>query len=198
MTDEFKKMNLSKKEIARAQPSEVFYNLPPHKRVLHVGGHLGLEHQFYNDVVFVEPNPKYADFLRSKKLNVIEGAICGEQLFLTSYDQASSVLQPLEHKVVDCIKVKSYTLDEINDNSFDMLVVDTQGSELNILKSGKLNFKFIIVEASNIPRYETAATKSEIESFLTLSAYVKIKEFQHGAHDIYDMLFEQGSSCEQL
>ena len=191
MTDLLKKLKLSKKDIQRAEPSEVFYNLPSHKKVLHIGGHLGLEAKFYNDVVFVEPIPKYANFLRESGHKVIEGAICGDEIFLTSYDQASSVLMPLEHKVIDRIKVKNYSLNDINDGSYDLLVLDVQGSELNVLKSGDLNFKYIIVEASVNPRYNGAGDKSNIEEFLILNGYTKINEFQHGKHDIFDLVFEK-------
>lgn len=185
------KLNLSKKDIQRAEPSEVFHNLPEHNRVLHIGGHLGFEAKFYNDVTYVEPIPKYANFLRESGYNVIEGAVCGDELFLTSYDQASSILKPVEHKVVKSIKVKNYSLDDINDSSYDLLVLDTQGSELQILKSGRLTFNYIIVETSVNPRYVDAGTKAEIEEFLLLNNYVKLSEFQHGQHDITDIIFEK-------
>lgn len=186
-----KKLNLSKKDLKRAEPSNVFYNLPAHEKALHIGGHLGLEGKFYNDVTYVEPIPKYANFLRESGYKVIEGAVCGDELFLTSYDQASSILRPLDHKVVESIKVKSYSLDDINDGSYDLLVLDTQGSELQILKSGKLTFNYIIVETSVEPRYIDAGTKFQIEEFLSLNNYVKIKEFQHGHHDIIDIIFKR-------
>jgi len=182
---------ISQKDIDRAQPTEIFYNLPEHKKVLHIGGHLGFEARFYNDVVFVEPIPKYAEFLRQLGYSVIEGAVCGSELFLTAYDQASSVLVPKQHKVVGSIAVKSYILDDINDGSFDLLVMDAQGSELNILKSGQLNFKHIIVEASKKPRYQGAANKLEIENFLHSVGYHKTREFQHSKFDIYDVLFQK-------
>jgi len=187
----FNSLKLSKKDIKRAEPSEVFYNLPAHEKVLHIGGHLGFESKFYSDVTFVEPNPKYASFLRESGHNVIEAAVCGDELFLTSYDQASSVLTPLEHKVVDTIKVKNCSLDDINNGTYDMLVIDTQGSELKILKSGTLTFNYIIVEASVNPRYAEAGSKYEIEEFLSVNNYIKINEFQHGEHDIFDLVFKK-------
>lgn len=192
MNNDFKKLKLSKKEIARAQPSEIFYNLPTHTKVLHVGGHLGLESKFYKEVVFVEPIPKYAQFLREQGFSVFEGAVCGDELFITSYDQASSVLIPKDHKVVTSIPVKNFTLDDVNNGSFDMLVIDVQGNELQVLKSGKLTFNYIIVEASNLPRYNKSASKNEIEYFLNSQGFKKIKEYQHGRYDIYDLLFVKG------
>jgi len=189
--EHLKKIKLNKKDIRRAEPSEVFYNLPPHKKVLHIGGHLGFEAKFYNDVLFVEPIPKYAQYLRDTGHKVIEGAIGGDTLFLTSYDQASSVLDPIEHKVVGTIKVKNYSLDNINDGSYDLLVLDTQGSELTILKSGTLNFNYIIVEASVNPRYIGAGSKAAIEEFLMLHDYNKISEFQHKEYDIFDLVFKK-------
>jgi hypothetical protein len=169
----------------------VFEQLPAHTKVLHVGGHLGFESKFYNDVTFVEPIPKYAQFLRDSGHKVIEGAVCGDALFVTSYDQASSVLIPTEHVVLDKINVNSYSLDDINDGTYDLLVLDTQGSELKILQSGVLNFEHIIVEASITPRYVGAGNKQEIEEFLFSLNYKKINEFQHGKHDIFDMVFKK-------
>jgi hypothetical protein len=182
---------LSEHEFNKAAPTEVFFNLPKHKKVLHIGGHLGRESKYYNDVTFVEPIPKYANYLRQQGYKVIEGAVCGSELFLTAYDQASSVLEPTQHKVVGSITVQSYTLAEINDGTFDLLVIDAQGSELNILKSGQLNFKYIVVEASKIPRYRGAASKVEIENFLQNAGYSKMQEFQHNKFDIYDILFQR-------
>jgi len=184
-------LKLSKKDLKRAEPSEVFHNLPLHKKVLHIGGHLGFESKFYNDVTFVEPIPKYAQFLRDSGHEVIEGAVCGDTLFVTSYDQASSVLVPTKHTVLDKIKVKNYSLDAINNGTYDLLVLDTQGSELKILQSGILNFEHIIVEASVVPRYVEAGSKTEIEDFLYSAGYKKLNEFQHGNHDIFDMVFKK-------
>jgi hypothetical protein len=65
MKNVYEKLNLSKKDISRAEPTEVFFNLPPHNNVLHIGGHLGLEAKFYKNVTFVEPIPKYANFLKT-------------------------------------------------------------------------------------------------------------------------------------
>jgi FkbM family methyltransferase len=184
-------LDIKKEDYDRAIVSEVFYNLPLHNKALHIGGHLGKEYSFYKDVVFVEPQPKYAEFLRKQNYKVIEGAVCGDEIFITSYDQASSVLEPLDHKVVSKIKVKNYTLDDINDGSFDMLVMDVQGSEYDILKSGNLTFNYIILEASERPRYQCAATKKQIEEYLDLSGYKKINEYKHGKYDIYDIIFEK-------
>jgi len=175
----------------KAKPSEVFHNLPEHKKVLHIGGYIGIEAPFYNDVTFVEPMPQYADYLRSNGFKVIEGAVGGKELYITSYDQASSILKPKQHKIREKIEVKEYQLSDIEED-FDMLVMDTQGSELQILKSGTLdNFKHIVLEASTNPRYENAGSKEEIENYLKNKWFEKINEFQHGKHDIYDLVFRR-------
>jgi hypothetical protein len=62
---------------------------------------------------------------------------------------------------------------------------------LNILKSGNLNFKYIIAEASITPRYRGAACKLEIENFLKNVGYNKIQEYQPGKFDIDDILFQK-------
>jgi hypothetical protein len=178
----------------RAKPSEVFYNLPKHKKVLHVGGHVGREAELYLDVTFVEPIPQYAEHLRQCGYKVIEAAIGGNELFVTTYDQASSLLKPLIHEIKNKIIVKETSIKEINNNKdHDLLVIDAQGSELKVLQSGSLDFDHIIVEASNKSRYKDGTNWNEIVEYLSNSnqKFELIKHFQHGTHDIYDLIFKK-------
>jgi molybdopterin-guanine dinucleotide biosynthesis protein A len=187
---------ISQDEWERAFPSEVFRHLPEHNKALHIGGHLGREYDAYEDVLFIEPFPKYARYLRSLRRKVIEASCCGNDLYITTYEQASSNLMPLEHKVKSRITTLNLTLDEINGGIFDLLVIDAQGSELNILKSGCLSFNSIIVECSIKPRYAGAPTKKEVIEFLESKNYSLDDEFQHGNHDIYDLVFNISSLGE--
>lgn len=176
-------------EWMRASPSDVFANLPSHKKAIHVGGHLGREYDSYTEVLFIEPIPKYALYLRLLGRTVIQASVCGDVLYVTTYEQASSSLKPLDHQVKSIINTLNLTLDQINDGSYDLLVIDAQGSELNILKSGTLLFQSIVVECSYSPRYAGAPTKSEIVTYLLSKNYSLAAEYQHGHHDIYDLLF---------
>ncbi len=173
----------------RSEPTEVFKHLPEHHKVLHVGGHFGREAIYYNDVLFVEPIPKYAEYLRKKGYSVIEGAIAGNEIYLTTYEQASSLLKPKEHQIKDRLKVKSYSLKDIEEG-YDLLVLDIQGAELMALKTSNLHFNYIIVEASSNPRYENATTKKEIEKYLKCKGFIKMSEYQHSNYDIYDIIFK--------
>jgi hypothetical protein len=178
----------------RAKPSEVFYNLPEHKKVLHVGGHVGREAELYSDVTFVEPLPQYAEHLRKCGYAVIEAAIGGCELFVTTYDQASSLLKPLTHKIKEKIIVQQTSIEEINyKKDHDLLVLDVQGSELTVLKSGSLDFEHIIVEVSNKSRYKNGTSWNEIVNYLSTNSkkFELIKSFQHGSHDIYDLIFKK-------
>ena len=180
---------ITHKEWISALPSEVFSHLPKHQKAIHIGGHLGREYDAYEDVLFIEPIPKYAKYLRLLRRKVIEASCCGDLLYITKYEQASSNLIPLEHEVKSTISTLNMKLDEINDGSFDLLVIDAQGSELKILKSGELLFHSIIVEGSIIPRYKGAASKKEITEFLESKNYTFVSEFQHGNDDVFDMIF---------
>ncbi len=168
---------------------DVFRYLPNHNKVLHVGGHLGQEAEYYNDVVYVEPMPQYAEELRRRGFKVIEGAVGGNELYVTDYDQASSVCEPKVHKIVKKIKVKQYDLRDI-EHGFDVLVLDIQGAELLALKTSNLKFNYIILEASNTPRYVYSPTKQQIEEYLRTKGFRKIAEFQHKGHDIWDIVFK--------
>jgi hypothetical protein len=180
-------------EWLRAFPSAVFSHLPEHSRAIHIGGHLGREHGAYQEVLYVEPNPKYARYLRRLRREVIEASCCGETLYITTYEQASSNLKPLDHEIKTTLQTLNLTLDEVNDGTYDLLVIDAQGSELNILKSGELSFRSIIVECSQIPRYEGAPTKTEVIQFLESKNYRYKCEFQHEHYDIYDLHFTLNS-----
>lgn len=188
---------VSAEDWRRAAPSRAFRDLPPHKRALHLGGHLGREAEFYQDVVFVEPLPRHAQHLRDQELCVVEAAIGGNRLHVTTYDQGSSVLEPLQHRVAESIEVRETSLGELNDGTFDLLVLDIQGMELQALKSGSLTFRYILVETSERPRYRGAASRQEIQNYLESQGYQLRKKYPHGPHDIMDLLFEKRKNSNE-
>lgn len=90
--------------------------------------------------------------------------------------------------VVDTIEVECRRLDSIINGigtKFDFLKVDTQGTELNVLKSaGDLlsNFKGIQVECNHVPFYKEGALTDDINNFLESKGFVFVKKLFYKRH----------------
>lgn len=195
---------------------DVFFELKPilnsnsidARGIVHVGAHKGQEVKIYKeagfkDILLIEPMPEYAANLRKEGYEVIEAAITDSkgstELYITDYDQASSALKPIEHSVNSTIAVKTMPLRDAVDKRFNCLVVDAQGSELAVLKSGNLNqFDLVIYEASETPRYENAASRNEMSIYMKSQGFRLLKSFQHGPHDIYDEVFIRDKDASPL
>lgn len=147
--------------------------------VVHVGAHAGQEAESYKGLkqLYIEPIPKYAKLLREKGLEVIEAAASdydGQADFhITTFDQGSSLLVPLEHKVGTVIKVPVGKLKNlVKEAGYNYLVIDTQGSELQVLKGADLDkFDVVICETSTRKRYQGAATEEEILRYMWENRY---------------------------
>jgi len=73
-----------------------------------------------------------------------------------------------------------------------MLVLDIQGAELDALRSGTLrDVDLLICEASWKPRYAEAVDRGQLEAYLEERGFRRQQAFQHGTHDIFDLLFER-------
>jgi FkbM family methyltransferase len=162
--------------------------------VVHCGGHKGQEEHLYEEsefkkVIWIEAIPELADFMKKKfgaksKHEVINTAlwsISDEELdfHLSSNSKASSSILKMKHHknafpevhVVDVIKIKTKTLDEvmINQSSISLLLLDLQGAELEVLKGATEALKIsehIFVEVSLSELYSDQALFSQILEFL--------------------------------
>jgi hypothetical protein len=164
-------------------------------RVLHVGGYMGEEGEFYKahelDFTYVEPLQHCVAFMRGRGYNVIEAAIGPTETFYVAGNNASSILAPLEHELKAKIAVDHKLLSEVEDG-YNILVLDVQGATLNVLETGNLTgFSVIICEASKSPRYIGERTYDEIVEYLTAREFKLIKHYQHAHYDIYDLVFEK-------
>jgi len=172
------------------------------KHILHVGGHKGQEGKVYEklgcDFTFVEPVPKFAKIIRNKGYKVIETSIDLERGTSDFYvnAQTSSFNKRSNddkfNKVV--IKVNKVKLSDI-EGEFDILVVDTEGNDLRVLKSAsQLNYKVIICEGRSDKKYNIKPTKKPLEDYLLKQKYSKVLEVEHTDKEgqgkqIWDMLF---------
>lgn len=164
--------------------------------ILHVGGHEAQELELYKRVtdrrLWVEPNPKLAKQIRDKGERVEEViAWDGEVLqnfYVTKNSQGSSALKPLEHEVDDELTLPTQPLRDFVGGVYNVLVVDTQGSELKVLQGANLGqFDMIICEVSNRIRYEGAATKDQIVEYL--QDFQQVKSYPHDDGTIEDLVF---------
>jgi len=177
----------------------VFYHIKDYnpKKILHVGGHIGEEGNIYKSIgaefLFVEPVPEYAEKIRKRGFNVLEVAIGerGEREFnvrgafssflkrkKSELDYQRKWLAKTGEKQYK-IKVKVIPLSDIQEG-FDTLVVDTEGTVLDVLKSGNLIFKTIIAEIRQKgPAYEGEVDNKEIENYLIEHNYIKDKQYDN-------------------
>lgn len=81
--------------------------------------------------------------------------------------------------IVSKVKINTISLDEFTSQKIDFLKLDTQGTELEILKGAsnllsKNNISVIKTEFSNIPVYKNQCTFSEIDTFLKSNGFILI------------------------
>jgi FkbM family methyltransferase len=148
--------------------------------------------------LLVEPIPERCAQLRdrfdSTRVTVFEGALSDQDGFVEmevlNWDYSSSILpvrrdirnvsQTLDLTIRSKIKTKVATLDAVVQEqgwhgNIDLLKLDTQGSELMILRGGKQTLsatKFLLTEVSFKPLYEDSALFADIHYFLTSQGFI--------------------------
>jgi FkbM family methyltransferase len=163
------------------------------KGIIQIGSNSGQEleiiKRFTNNIILVEPIEVFYDYLRGKcpSCKVIPKAV-GEKnettdFYLSSNNgESSSLLKPKNHtkyypfiKFDKIIKVDVRTFDslvdeyEIDLTKYNVLLTDTQGYDLNVLKSidkNLNNFDLIISEYINSELYENDSNIELFKSFL--------------------------------
>jgi FkbM family methyltransferase len=173
--------------------------------VVHVGANLGQERELYSkhglSVVWIEPIPEIFNQLQVN-LQGHKNQLAYQAL-VTDLDgkeyefhvannggASSSILELKEHKDIwpevdytKTISLRSITLsslfekEKIDGSKYQALILDTQGSELLVLRGSLpvLNkFKFIKVEVPDFESYEGCCQLSDINEFMVEQGY---KEF---------------------
>lgn len=179
--------------------------------VVHVGANAGQERKTYSryglDVVWVEPIPEVFDKL-VENTRGMEKQVAYQSL-ITDKDgqeyefhiannegQSSSILQLKHHREMwpevhytGSITLQSMTLfslfkkEGIDPKKYQGLVMDTQGSELLVLKGAKTlldNFKFIKTEVADFELYEDCCQLDDINEFMTRNGFVEAHRIQFG------------------
>jgi FkbM family methyltransferase len=173
--------------------------------VVHVGANLGQERELYSkhglSVVWIEPIPEIFNQLQVNlqgHKNQLAYQVLVTELDGKEYEfhvannggASSSILELKEHKDIwpevdytKTISLRSITLsslfekEKIDGSKYQALILDTQGSELLVLRGSLpvLNkFKFIKVEVPDFESYEGCCQLSDINEFMVEQGY---KEF---------------------
>lgn len=172
--------------------------------VIHVGANFGQERELYHShdlsVIWIEPIPEVYKKLVSnitgfKKQIAFEALVTDDDDKEYNFNIAnnngasSSILQMKLHKDIwpeveymDKLNLKSITLatlinrENIDKSKYQALIIDTQGSELLVLRGSipVLNqFKFIKVEVPDFESYDNCCQLSDIEGFMIKHGYVE-------------------------
>jgi FkbM family methyltransferase len=196
--------------------------------VIHVGANTGQERKLYAQyglsVVWIEPIPEIFEKLQ---LNLIgfpkQIALKG---LVTDYDDmeyhfhlannngaSSSILDMNLHqdiwpevgyeKTINLYSRKLSSLlndNNVNISEYNMLVIDTQGSELLVLKGAESilnNFTFIQTEVPDFEAYKGCCQLKDLQSFLGERGYKEISRNRFATHpgggNYYDIIFKNNS-----
>lgn len=194
--------------------------------VIHVGANEGQEIQLYAryrlPVIWIEPIPEVLEKLKSNlvgfpKQIALEGLVTDTDnaeynFHLASNSGASSsILELNQHMDIwpeviyeKTIKLFSRTLptllkdNDIDANNYDMLVIDTQGSELLVLKGSVpilQNFTYIKTEAPDFESYKGCCQIKDIDSFLSRHGFREISRKKFATHpnsgSYYDVIYKK-------
>jgi FkbM family methyltransferase len=192
--------------------------------VVHVGANVGQERDLYAryglDVLWVEPIPDvFAELRRNIERYPRQRAL---ECLVTDRDDAeyefhvannrgesSSILDLKEHKTVwpkvaftTTIKLRSVTLpallvrERLDPAAYDALVMDTQGSELLVLRGATpllAGFKFIKTEVPDFEAYAGCAQLADIGGFLVEHGFRELYRNRFASHpgggSYYDVVF---------
>jgi FkbM family methyltransferase len=191
--------------------------------VIHIGANEGQEREHYkkyniNRVLWIEADPNVFKKLK-KNISKYKNHIAINYLILDKSQKtkfnisnaegnASSVLNLLKHKemypeikFIKRITIQGYTFalvvkrEGINIKNYQALILDTQGSELMILKgANKLlnNFKYIKLECADFEIYKSSPTVKEISKYLkkfNFKEKKRIKIDDKKNQNVYDVLY---------
>jgi 2-O-methyltransferase len=193
--------------------------------VIHVGANEGQERELYASrglaVVWIEPIPQVYEqlvlnifpFRNQRAIKALVTDKDGENCFLhvsSNNGASSSILDLRMHRdiwpdvsYVRDIAVTSATLPsvlvnaEVNAEDYDALIIDTQGSELLVLRGSVSllpHFKYIQVEAADFESYRGGATAKQIIQFLSKCGFHLARRESFAKHreggQYFELLFK--------
>lgn len=194
--------------------------------ILHVGANDGAERHFYAKagipVIWFEPLPQAFEQLK-QNLESFKDQQCYQYLLsdregaeldfnvASNSGKSSSLLPFAAHKTafpgIQCsetIRIVSHTLDSIIENhairldSYNCLLLDTQGAELLVLKGSTktlTKLKYVIAEAADFESYKGCCTANDLSEFLSKFGFHEVTRetffFKIGTGSYYNILYEK-------
>lgn len=197
--------------------------------IVHVGANIGQERELYQrhnlGVIWIEPIPEVFDRLiinikdyknqRAFQALITDVANKKYEFHIANNNGASSSIYDLkDHKDIwpevgfqETISLESITLttlfkkELVDLSEYQALIMDTQGSELLVLKGSipiLKHFKYIKTEVADFESYEGCCTLSQIEDFMLKHGYEEFgrKIFAQRARGgrYYDIVFKRINS----
>lgn len=196
--------------------------------VIHVGANMGQERNLYERyglrVLWIEPIPEIFKMLKANleglhRQRALESLVTDRddaeyQFHIANNDGASSsILDLKQHKDIwptvaytKTITLKSLTLasllqrERIDPAEYDALIMDTQGSELLVLKGADPvlhSFKYIKTEVPDFESYAGCCQLTDIDSFLTQRGYKEFSRYKFANRaeggSYYDIVYERSA-----
>lgn len=193
------------------------------KGVIHIGANMAQEADLYESmsakVIWIEAlhNKELSNKVNSYQNQFLINELVTDKdsqeykFYISNNNQSSSsILKLKEHKVVwpEVHYTKEVTLvskkldtiikeNEINAEDYTTLTLDTQGSELLILKGAEEYLKTckeIILEAPNFESYENCPQVNDFDEFLSIRGFKQIEKqcfIKNKQKEYYDILYKK-------
>jgi len=179
-------------------------NVTP-KGVCHVGAHEGQEVALYQElgfhsIILVEADPNLAADLQAKYNHVNGIAVlpfaAGSDRGIAGFhrvlrdQQYNSLLEPIQLGNVQKFEVPVWPLRKWinvgNDDPTNVLVIDTQGSELQVLEGADLrDIEMIVIEVGTKAKYDGQPMREEVEFYMQSNGWRMVHEWPHGPRAIW-------------
>ena len=186
-------------------------------RILDIGANVGQFHReckatFNDSFIFsIEASKECEESLKQITENYYIGLLARDNTDYTFYKRkndptstGNSIYKELTHffsdDQLDIIKTTGIKLDDLfeSDSEFDLIKIDTQGSELDIIEGGLTlcnKAKGILLEVSLTQYNENAPLYDEVIDYMTSHGFIKTEILDearnHGSHQ-QDILFING------
>ena len=217
-----------RKWLARLRGREDGWHLQNLRGVIHVGANTGQERDIYAahnlNVLWIEPIPSVfeelmaniAPYQHQKAVRALVSDKTGEKttLHIASNNGGSSSILPFkEHQdiwpditYIDSICIESEILPDVlaraghRIDSYDGLILDTQGSELMILRGAEHfleKFRIIEIEVADFEPYKGCCTVNEVSTFMRdhgfLEAHRMVVARRKGGGRYYEIIYRNAS-----
>lgn len=168
----------------------------PRVGVIHLGAHRGQEVPAYRAarferIVLVEPNPRHHAHLAAIPDTVLVRAAVGEPgratLHVPRWDTLASLRMPIVHDVRMEVRVDVVRVADVQ-HGCNVLVADIQGGELDALRTADLDaLDAVILECSDVARYEGGATTDDVTAFMLEAGWWMIGRYPHRGPGVWDV-----------